>query len=68
MDVARDGGADHIAFCLVNMPSKQAAALFAVESFGQRTSYLERALALELPLEACRRAGNGARWVYQNNP
>ena len=35
--------------------------LIAVESLGQRTSYLERALDPGLSLEACRRADNGAQ-------
>ena len=41
MEVVRDGGADRLARCLANMPDKQAAALIAIESLGQRTSYLE---------------------------
>ena len=40
MEVVRDGGADHLAHCLANLPDKQAAALITVESLGQRTSYL----------------------------
>ena len=42
-EVVRDGGADRLARCLANMPDKQAAPLIAIESLGQRTSYLERA-------------------------
>ena len=48
------------------MPDKQAAALIAVESLGQRTSYLERDLDTRLSLEACRRADNGVQWAYEN--
>ena len=40
------------------MPDKQAAALMAIESLEQRTSFLERALDTGLSLEECRRAGN----------
>ena len=35
---------DRPATCLANMPDKQAAAFIAIESLGQRASYLERAL------------------------
>ena len=65
MEAVRDGGADHVARCLANMPDKQTAALIAIESFGQRTSYLERALDTRLSLEACRRSDNGAQWAYE---
>ena len=61
MEVVRDGGTDHLARCLANMPDKQAPALITVESLGQRTSYLERALDPELSLEACKRADDGAQ-------
>ena len=44
MEVVRDEGADRLARCLANMPDKQAAALIAIESLGQRTSYLESCL------------------------
>ena len=40
----KDRGADYLARCLADMPERQAAALIAIESFRQRTSYLERAL------------------------
>ena len=66
MEVVRDRGADRLARCLANMPDKQAVALIAIESLGQRTSYLERAQDTGLSLEARRRAGNGAQWAYQN--
>ena len=56
---------DHLARCLANMPDKQAAALTTIESLGQRTGYLERALDTELSLDACRRADNGAQWAYE---
>ncbi|CAN0409834.1 unnamed protein product, partial [Laminaria digitata] len=65
MEVIGDGGADCLARCLTNMLDKQAAALISVESLGQRTTYLERALDPRLPLEACRRADNGAQWAYE---
>ncbi|CAM9984463.1 unnamed protein product [Laminaria digitata] len=44
MEVVRDRGANRLARCLANIPDKQAAPLIAVESLGQRTSYLARAL------------------------
>ena len=47
------------------MPVKQAAALIVIESLGQRTGYLERALDTELSLEACKWADNGAHWAYE---
>ena len=65
MEVVRDGGADRLARCLANMPDKQAADLIAIESLGQKTSHLERALDTRLSLEACRRADNGAQWAYE---
>ena len=65
MEVVRDGGADGLARCLANMPDKQAAALIAIESFGQRTSHLERALDTGLSLEAYKRADNGAQWACE---
>ena len=61
MEVVRDGGADRLARYLASMPDKQAAALIAIASLGQRTSYLERALDTGLSLGACRRADNGAQ-------
>ena len=65
-EVVRDGGADRLSRCLTSMPDKQAPALVAIESLGQRTSYLERALDTGLSLEACRRADNGSQWAYEN--
>ena len=65
MEVVRGGGADRLVRCLANMPDKQAAALIAVESLGQRTSYLERALDPGPPPEACKRADNGAQRAYE---
>ena len=47
------------------MPDKQAVAFIAVESHGQRTGNLVRALDPGLFLEACRREGNGAQWAYE---
>ena len=44
MEVVRDGGADHLASSLANMPDKQAAALITVESLGQRTSFTSKGL------------------------
>ena len=38
----------------------------AIESLGQRTGYLERALDTELSLEACRTADNGVQRAYEN--
>ena len=51
MGVVRDGGADRLARCLANMPDKQAAALIAIESLGQRTSDVESALDTRLSHE-----------------
>ena len=65
MEIVRDGAADSFVRCLASMPDKQAATLIAIESLGQRTSYLERALDTGLSLEACRRADNGAQWAYE---
>ena len=48
------------------MTDNQAAALIAIESLGQRTSYLERALDTGLFLEACRSADIGEQWAYEN--
>ena len=56
---------DHLASCLANMPDKQAVVFIVIESLGQRTGHLERALDTELSLEACRRADNGAQWSYE---
>ena len=39
-EVVQEGGTDHLARCLANMPDKQAAALIVIESLGQRTDYL----------------------------
>ena len=65
LEVVRDGGAGRLARCFAYMPDKQAAALVATESSGQKTSYLERALNTGLSLEACRRADNGVQWAYE---
>ena len=51
MEVVMDGGADGHARCLVNTSDKHAAALVAIESLGQRTSFLERALDTGQSLE-----------------
>ena len=63
IEVVRDGGADRLERCLDSMPDKQAAALIAIESLGQRASYLERTLDTGLSLEAYRRADNGVQWA-----
>ena len=68
IEVARDGGADRLARCLASVPDKQAAARIAIESLGQRTSYLERALDTGLSLEAFRRADNGAQVGVRKHP
>ena len=65
IEVVKGGGADRLARCLDNIPDEQAAALIAIESLGQRASYLERALDTELSLETCTRADNGAQWAYE---
>ena len=61
----KDGGADHLARSLGNMPDKQAAALIAIEFFGQRTSYLDRALETGLSLEAYMMVENRAPWAFK---
>ena len=63
LEGGRDGVADGLARCLTNLPDKQAAALIAIESLEQSTSYPERVLDTGLPLDACRRADNGAQWA-----
>ena len=60
-EIVKEGGTDHLARCLDNLPDKQAAALIVVESLGQRTGDLERALDTELALGECIRADNGVR-------
>ena len=52
MEIVKEGSTDHLARCLASMPDKQTAALIVIESLGQRTGYLERALDTELSLEA----------------
>ena len=47
------------------MPDKQATALIAIESLGQKTDDLERALDTGLSLEACRMADHGAQWAHK---
>ena len=64
-EVVRDGGADHLARCLANLPDKQAASLITVESLGQRMSYLEKARDPGLSLEACKRADSAAQCAYE---
>ena len=64
-EILKEGDKDHFARCLAKMPDKQATALIVIESLGQRTGYLGRALDTELFLEACRRANNGAEWAYE---
>ena len=49
MEVVKDGGEDHLARCLANMPDTQAAALTAIKSLGQKTCYLEGILTRECP-------------------
>ena len=51
-EVVQEGGTDHLARCLANMPDKQAAALIVIESLGQRAGYLERALDTDLSVES----------------
>lgn len=48
------------------MLDKQAIALKAPASLGQRTSYFERAIGTGRSLEACRRVTNGAQWAYEH--
>ena len=62
-EIVEKGDTDHLARCLTNMPDKLAAALIVIESLGQRTGYLKRALDTKLSLEACKRADNGAQWA-----
>ena len=57
---------DHLASCLANVPDKQAVVFIVIESLGQRTGHLERALDTELSLEACRTADNGVQRAYEN--
>lgn len=64
-EVVKDGGVDRLARCLANMLDKQSAALVAIESLGQRTSYFERVLDTGMSLEVCSGADNGAPWAYE---
>lgn len=65
-EVVKDGDADHLARCLVNMPDREAAAFIAIESIEQRTGYLERVPDTGLSLEARRREEKRAQWAYEN--
>ena len=38
LEIVRDGGADRLSCCFANVPDKQAAALIAIKSLGQRAS------------------------------
>ena len=49
--VRGEGADDRLACCLADIPDKQAAALIAMESLGQRTSYFERGLNRVCPLK-----------------
>ena len=40
-EIDEEGGTDHLARCLANMPDQQAVALIVTELLGQRTGYLE---------------------------
>lgn len=61
MRVLNGGGANRrLGRCLTIMPGRQAAALVAIESFGQRR-YLEKALDTGVSLEPSRRADNGVQ-------
>ena len=68
MEVVKDGGEDHRARCLANMPDTQAAALTAIKSLGQKTCYLERNLDTGVPLETYRRADNWGQWAFEKIP
>ena len=63
-EVVKNGGSDHLAWSRQHA-EHASAGLIAIESFGQRTSCLERAPDTGLSLEACSRADNGAQWVYE---
>ena len=55
LGVVSRGSADRLVRCLAIMPIKQAVALTVIESLGQTSTYLERALGTGLSLEAHRR-------------
>lgn len=61
----RGGGAGQLACRLAGMPENQAAALVAIESLGQMTSYHERVLDTGLSLEASREVDNRVPWAYE---
>ena len=64
-EMVKEGGTDHLARYLANMPNQQAATLIVTESLGQNIGYLERALDTKLPLEARRRADSGAQGAHK---
>ena len=49
LEVVRDWGVERLVRFLANVPNKQAAALLAIETLGQRTSCLDRALDTGCP-------------------
>lgn len=60
----RGGGAGQLACRLTGMPENQAAALFAIESLGQKTSCHEHFLDTGLSLETSREVENRVPWAY----
>lgn len=64
IEVVKDRRANRLARWLANMPNKEAAAVILIESLGQRTGYLGRALGIGLSLCVCGRADNRAQWAH----
>lgn len=59
--VVRGGGVERLARCVADMEHKQAAALVAIKSVGQKASYLEHVLDTGMPPDTCRMADNGVQ-------
>lgn len=53
------GRKNRVAGCLAIVPDKQRVALIAIESLGQRTCHLKKALDMGLSVEALRMANDG---------
>ena len=66
MEVVRGRCADCLVRYHADMSDKQAAVFIAIESLGQRSSYLDKALGTGLSLQACRRSDDMAQCAYEN--
>lgn len=59
LEVVRDSDADHLVRCLADTLDKKTEILTAIETFGPRTSYLQRASDKSLSFGVCKREHNG---------